>query len=813
MSSVAVVESEGEEHLPRFPTSPAFIGPPCPPRTVLMSRLRDAINRAHARAGRVSAEDRVVAETAAVMAARVVRKARMEAAQPASRFPWKTVPCKDVRTASPEEALALISGSEESARALMQEPVLPAEPPRPEDEACNGQGEPIPLPSSSQWWQEERLRQAASPFRAGQVATAKLSFKPGERPRPPPGYYLRWGRSLRLDDMSPQARADLAKLLAKDLRSGALSVVAPDDVDCLTPVFVVYHPVSLKARLVHDCRAVNARLVEATAHMPRVSEALAGLPVAAKLDLAQAFRHVGLEEADRRVLAFAVGETLFRWNALPFGSSQSPALFAAALASTLRALPEHVRLVVYVDDILVISPSREQLDADYRTLCETLRGGGWSVALDKAYPYAHTSIPFLGLIVVLDATHQYLRVSVAKATKLYRLCTAILQRNVVSLRDLQRVTGLLAFFGVAAPEARLGRSGLDAAAAEAERLPGRTVGVKGLMREDLMFWKLQATSLPELPPLPAGEDGDVIVCSDAAGLPSLGYGGVAWPSGVRAPEDFDAALGESTQYAKRLRNDVRRGDARLFSGALPASVASFSSAALEVLSFRRVLAGLAARSDLKGRTVFWFCDSTSAVAATSKWRAKAPGLARELEALLKDVRRIGCRIVPRWVARDLGWQPLADCLSKLTWRRDTVEWSMPEEAFRTATEQVGWSPTVDLFAAPGNERVTSACTEFPTAGAWTSAFAHSWSGLRAWAFPPFSAAPAALRHLCRATDARCLMVVPRTTRVPPRLRVLSRTHAPPTLRLVDAGGHVAAHPCPTPLDILDVASPDWDEHG
>ena len=779
------------------------------PASVLKARLREAIDRAHARAGRLSNADKAAAETLAVLTARAVRRARMQAAAPAARFPWRHVVRPQAAVpASPLEALTQVCGDAEEARRLLEEPQLPSAPPEPEAEAeGDGGGRPEPLPRSTEWWHQERARQAESAFRAGVRGNVSLDFRPGQRPEPPSGVYFRWGQVLRTEGMSVAARRDLARLLAKDLRSGAISVVAESDVDCVTPIFVVYHPVTLKARLVHDLRAVNARLVAASAHVPRVTEALAGLPYAAKLDLAQAFRHVGVEEKDRRVMAFQVDGLTFRWNALPFGSGQSPALFAAALADCLRKLPASIRLVVYVDDILILGASKEELDAHFLELCKTLRGGGWSVALEKSFPYAHVRVPFLGLLVQLGEGRQYLLVSQAKASRLKELCDFALGRTTISLRDLQRITGLLAFFGLAAPEARLGRKGLDAAAAEAERLPGRTVGVKGAMRADLELWSGAAMSLPDLPPMPEGSDEVVLICSDAAGLPSLGFGGLVWAGNVKAP-DIDAALGSPADYRKKFRADVKVGDARLFSGPLPDSSASLSSAALEVQAFRKVLNLHHGRRSLTGATVRWFCDSASAVASTSAWRSKSPGLARELRMLLDDCRRIGCRVVPQWVARDLGWQPIADALSKIQWRRNTAEWFVSRSWFLTLAELAGWTPSIDLFAAPGNNVTDRYVTEYPSAGAWTNAFTRSWSDLRAWAFPPFSAAAAAFRHLCRASNARMLAVVPHGTRVPPRLHVISERPIPVDLRLLDPAGREAPGPCPTPLVVVDVCTPD-----
>ena len=778
------------------------------------TRLAAARQRARARAGRLSEAERQAILIASYGLARTLRRQRRRGAEPVSRFPLTTVP--NPHTGVEEESAAkkaetFFADSPE----LLEEPPLPDDVPAPEPES-KGKGDgdaPVPLPRSSAYWKEERTRQAAEPFVAGGVKEVELSFREGLRPLPPPRCHLKWGPVLRLDDMAPDQRRVVLRLLAKDVRSGALKFVNWEDVDLITPVFIAFHPVTMKPRLVHDLRPLNCRLTDSTVRLDRAADALCFGSFAAKLDLFQAFRHIRVKERDKRVMAFEVDGYPVRWEVLPFGCSQSPELFADALASAIGPTSgPGWKFVVYVDDILVVATSRDALDDALMRLMTRLRGGGWTIALDKTYPYEMSVAPFLGLLVDLDTDR--LRVSVAKATRLRDLCQHILGGTVVSLRDLQRVGGLLAFFTQAVPEAALGRCGINAATAEAESLPGRTVGVAGGLRADLQFWLRHALALPNMTrPGPTEEARGLAVATDAAGLPSLAFGGVVWTDDAPSTPDIDAAIREVNARGKH----VREQGCSAFGGwavsrPFPVSAASSSSGALEVAGFRGVLAAyVQARGPeaLRGRVIRWYCDARVAVGAVGRWRARAPGLVHELTELLLFTRKYSLTVIPHWVARSAGWQPVVDALSKIRWQPDTAEWALP----RAAVEQIlGWAsfrPEVDLFASEGMTVLPRYVSRFPEAGsAWTDAFARRWTGMKAYAFPPFSAAAAMLRHCCGSPGLQLVAVVPRVTAVPARTRTVWRRQLEPPPRLVDVTGHQAPRACPVKLDAIEIAVGD-----
>lgn len=771
----------------------------------MAGRLADARCRARTRAGRLSVAERQAITVASYAMFRTIRRQRRKKVEGEGRFPLRTVENpSDERSAEQKSAHLFASAPE-----LLEEPPLPESPPAPEAESKgDGDAPPVPLPKSAEQWQEERARQAEAPFRAGKVKEVDLEFREGARPVSPIGYHLQWGPVLHLAALPAAQRQVVLKLLAKDVRSGALRFARWDEVDLITPIFVAFHPVTLKPRLVHDLRALNCRLKDSTVQLDRAADALCHGSYAAKLDLLQAFRHVRLRERDRRLLAFVVDGVPLRWEVLPFGASQSPELFAAALASTIGPLQgPGWRYIVYVDDILVVSDTVQGLDAATARLMVRLRGGGWYIALDKAYLYAMTVAPFLGVLV--DLKENCLRVSPKKADRLRELCTIILKRRSVSLRDLQRIGGLLAFFAQAAPEAALGRVGINAATAEAEGLPGRTVGVKGELRDNLVFWERTASLLPSMHrPTPVEGAAHLAVASDAAGLPRLAFGGVVWDGAAPGVPDIDAALDEAAARQDEAKEGMVAFGGWAVSRPFPVDrYGSAGSAVLEVVGFHGVLAAYVQKrgvAAVRGRVVDWYCDAQVAVGSVGRWRARAPGLTEALVRLLQFTRAHRMTIVPHWVARSAGWQPLADALSKVRWQPDTAEWRLPQAIARDVMGWATFKPDIDLFATESMALLPRYVSRWPERGSsWCDAFARSWTGLRAYAFPPFSVAAAMLRHACGSKDLRLVVVVPRSTAVPARLRVVWR-RALDAPRLVDVTGHQAPCQCPVLLDAMEV---------
>nr|CAI5852871.1 unnamed protein product [Callosobruchus analis] len=118
-----------------------------------------------------------------------------------------------------------------------------------------------------------------------------------------------------------------------------------------------------------------------------------------KLDLHQAYFHVPVKQSHRRFLALAYGGKMFTMTCLPFGLSSAPQVFASLsnwVASYLRN--QGVRIVVYLDDFLIVSQSQKIAKHHAHLAVQVLEFLGWTINHEKSQLDPQHEIEFLGII-------------------------------------------------------------------------------------------------------------------------------------------------------------------------------------------------------------------------------------------------------------------------------------------------------------------------------------------------------------------------------------------------------------------------------
>ena len=75
------------------------------------------------------------------------------------------------------------------------------------------------------------------------------------------------------------------------------------------------------------------------------------------MDATSGFHQIPIEEESREKTAFSCSQGLFEFNRLSMGLANAPAIFNRYMNRVLGGLVWH-SVLVYVDDILVFSPSR-----------------------------------------------------------------------------------------------------------------------------------------------------------------------------------------------------------------------------------------------------------------------------------------------------------------------------------------------------------------------------------------------------------------------------------------------------------------------
>ncbi|XP_013920590.1 PREDICTED: uncharacterized protein LOC106547849 [Thamnophis sirtalis] len=158
------------------------------------------------------------------------------------------------------------------------------------------------------------------------------------------------------------------------------------------------------------------------------------------VDIKEAYLHVPIHPAHRRFLRLHFAGRHFQYQALPFSPSSVPRTFTkllAEVAASLRSVP--VRVNCYLDDILVLSPSRDKALWDLQVTMDSLRGHGFMLNLPKSHLQPTTSLLHLGTIINSATCEVFL--SLERCQSIQRLASQVSALRLVPLALLSQLLG------------------------------------------------------------------------------------------------------------------------------------------------------------------------------------------------------------------------------------------------------------------------------------------------------------------------------------------------------------------------------------
>jgi hypothetical protein len=221
---------------------------------------------------------------------------------------------------------------------------------------------------------------------------------------------------------------------------------------------------------IHDLRVVNAWLLTMRYRSDRPDTvqdvALIG-DFATKLDIKGAFQHVKVCRAMRLYLCFAFKGEYYAHRVLPFGLKLSLKYFTEALGYGVKYIREHwnVRMVVYMDDVLLLHQDKVYLELVTAQIAAYLQSLGWTFALDKCAFIAEHVITYLGWRWSFDKLEA--QMTREFRARMMRVLKVWLRRTVqgasVSCRQLGSLIRSLNFLRPQFPRASLYLSELHAA--------------------------------------------------------------------------------------------------------------------------------------------------------------------------------------------------------------------------------------------------------------------------------------------------------------------------------------------------------------
>ena len=186
-----------------------------------------------------------------------------------------------------------------------------------------------------------------------------------------------------------------------------------------------------------DYRALNKITVKNRYPLPKVEELmdrLHGARYFTKLDLYSGYHQIRLREEDIQKTAFVTRYGAFEYLVMPFGLCNAPATFQRVMNTILRdGLDRFV--LVFLDDILIFSRTREEHEQHIRAVLDRLRSEKFFCRVKKCEFY-QTEVEYLGF----DVGAHGVKPSIAKVKAVAEWPTP------ESVKDVRSFLGLASFY-------------------------------------------------------------------------------------------------------------------------------------------------------------------------------------------------------------------------------------------------------------------------------------------------------------------------------------------------------------------------------
>jgi len=150
-------------------------------------------------------------------------------------------------------------------------------------------------------------------------------------------------------------------------------------------------------RLCVDFRELNSNTISDKYPLPLISDQIARLRGAnyfTCLDMASGFHQIPIHPESVEYTAFVTPDGQFEFLTMPFGLKNAPSVFQRAVINALGDLANSF-VIVYMDDIMVVSPTKELALERLKTVLNVLTKAGFTFNLAKC-SFLKTTVQYLG---------------------------------------------------------------------------------------------------------------------------------------------------------------------------------------------------------------------------------------------------------------------------------------------------------------------------------------------------------------------------------------------------------------------------------
>ena len=157
-----------------------------------------------------------------------------------------------------------------------------------------------------------------------------------------------------------------------------------------------------------------------------------------KLDLKDAYLAVPIAPQNQRFLQFQWQGIRWWFKVLPFGLSSAPYTFTKIMKPVVACLRRlGIRLILYLDDMLLLDKSEERLQRHLPSMLELLASLGFLENMKKSMLSPTRKLEFLGFLI--DPARMVISLPRDKVHAIIQLSRSLLAREKVTLRDLARI--------------------------------------------------------------------------------------------------------------------------------------------------------------------------------------------------------------------------------------------------------------------------------------------------------------------------------------------------------------------------------------
>ncbi|KAA6378517.1 MAG: putative Transposon Ty3-G Gag-Pol polyprotein, partial [Streblomastix strix] len=225
------------------------------------------------------------------------------------------------------------------------------------------------------------------------------------------GFTLQWKDNQSINNLQRQLKTikfrgteeeakECKTMLEVELKENIVIPIKKEQIKWYNPTFTI-KKANGKWRKILDAKALNKQIADFHFKMHDSIEVKQTIRLGdwgTSLDLTTAFHHLIVQAESQPYLAFEFQNNYYTYRAMPFGTKHSPIYFATAMEPIMQQIrmKTEIRIINYVDDILLLHQNKEYLKNMTQRVVDTLKYFGFTMNMEKSEIEPNQTVIFLG---------------------------------------------------------------------------------------------------------------------------------------------------------------------------------------------------------------------------------------------------------------------------------------------------------------------------------------------------------------------------------------------------------------------------------